>query len=210
MEIIENNSLKSSPSDRVSEGPKGPSYIGQLMEETQTPHELTSHFDDDGNSFNWLFTITQNDKTRPIEDIFEVLRFINKTRHLKLDRYYNLEVAPKTKCLHVHIRASIPLAHRRILFPRYKYNLPQRLHKRFHGYHFNFVNIKDDYHNSNILGYHKNVSNLEAAIQYVLQGYAEGWFTRCPYHSCGTCNDFSLREALNYYIYSIYEDSFVY
>lgn len=166
---------------------------------------LTSVYSLPPSYYNWMFTLTQNNKQNTIEDLFKVLSYINKTRHLELDTLYNLEVAPKTGCLHVHIRARIPKNHRRILFKSYKYNLPDRIRKYHPGYYFYPEQIMNEDHNKNITNYDKGVNNLQSAKLYVIQGYAEGWFARCPYHSCGTCNDFTIYEAFNYYIYSIWQ-----
>lgn len=152
-------------------------------------------FDD---NYNYLVTVTQNDKTRTIEDLYMVMRYVSKSKGIVLSKSHLLEMK-RDGCLHIHCFAKI--ANRKVLFK--KNNIVVRLKQKHEGYYIHFNNLKDESHIDNCLGYYKNKTHEQVCREYIIQGYAEGYFNRCPYHNTECCEDFSINEAFVYYYYSV-------
>lgn len=174
---IESPILDCDSNPAKAEGPKGPN--------NNRPH-------------NWFFTLCMNQKDRPIVDIFNVLRYINKTKGITLASSYLLEVKETTGQLHIHILASVPK--RSTIMRDSSRNIKRRLKRFYPGYYLHINPIKNTQHIFNILNYDKK-TNDEFAREYIKNGFEAGYFNRCPYHTDCTCSDFTLNEAYSYYWY---------
>lgn len=148
--------------------------------------------------YNWFFTLVMNHKDKPIADIFNVLRYINKTKGITLASSYLLEVKETTGQLHIHILASVP--NRQTIMRDSSRNIKRRLKRFYPGYYLHINPVKDTQHIFNILNYDKK-TNDEFAREYILNGYNAGYFNNCPYHTGCTCSDFTINEAYSYYWY---------